>query len=165
MLVSTATLAASTPAAPLMPQNQGVGFLSIADTSRIPVGNPKPMRKPAGERTSNRQSGSDQEARALKPKQDVGQPERQEKEVQTGQSRPADQPRAAVERNTLGHQAADAGRQDQAEEDDAERINRVAQKHADALKQADLNHHEADADQAEIERSGADQPGWPSSSP
>src|SRR5882762_7613966 len=47
MLVTTATLAARTPAAPLMPQNHGVGPVLIAETNRMPVGNPKPIRKPA----------------------------------------------------------------------------------------------------------------------
>src|SRR3954447_23227445 len=51
MLMTTATLAARTPAAPLMPQNHGVGPLLIADTKRMPVGNPKPIRKPAGAST------------------------------------------------------------------------------------------------------------------
>ena len=43
-----------------------------------------------------------------------------------------------------------AGRQDQAEEDDAERIDRMTQEYADALEQGDLGHHEADADQREV---------------
>src|SRR5215472_13252341 len=51
MLVTTATLAARTPAAPLMPQNHGVGVVLIAETSRMPVGNPNPIRKPAGATT------------------------------------------------------------------------------------------------------------------
>ena len=50
MLVRTAMLPASTPAAPLMPQNQGVGRRLICATSRIPVGKPKPIRNPAGAR-------------------------------------------------------------------------------------------------------------------
>jgi hypothetical protein len=40
MLVTTATLAAKTPTAPLMPQNHGVGPELIAETKRMPVGNP-----------------------------------------------------------------------------------------------------------------------------
>ena len=51
MLVTTATLAARTPEAPLIPQNQGVGPVLMAETRRMPVGNPKPIRKPAGART------------------------------------------------------------------------------------------------------------------
>ena len=55
ILVITATLAARTPAAPLMPQNQGVGRRSTFETKRIPVGKPNPMKKPAGvsTRTAN----------------------------------------------------------------------------------------------------------------
>jgi hypothetical protein len=48
MFTATAMLAASTPAAPLIAQNQGVGRGSIAFTSRIPVGKPNPRRKPSG---------------------------------------------------------------------------------------------------------------------
>ena len=51
ILVTKATLAARTPAPPLMPQNQGIGQLLIVETNRMPVGNPKPIRKPAGART------------------------------------------------------------------------------------------------------------------
>jgi hypothetical protein len=46
MLVTTATLAARTPAAPLMPQNHGVGPVLMAETRRMPVGNPKPRQRP-----------------------------------------------------------------------------------------------------------------------
>ena len=49
-LVTTATLAARTPAAPLTPQNQGVGPVLIALASRMPVGKPKPISRPAGAR-------------------------------------------------------------------------------------------------------------------
>jgi hypothetical protein len=38
-------------AAPLMPQNHGVGVVLIAETNRMPVGKPKPIRRPAGART------------------------------------------------------------------------------------------------------------------
>ena len=48
ILLATATVDARVPAAPLIPQNQGVGLGSIAEISRIPVGNPKPSNKPAG---------------------------------------------------------------------------------------------------------------------
>ena len=48
MLHSTAMEEASTPAAPLMPQNQGVGLASTAEINRIPVGKPNPSNKPAG---------------------------------------------------------------------------------------------------------------------
>lgn len=48
MLLATATVDARVPAAPLTPQNQGVGLRSIAEMSRIPVGKPKPSNKPAG---------------------------------------------------------------------------------------------------------------------
>ena len=51
MLVTTAMLAARTPAPPLMPQKQGMGPALIVETSRMPVGNPKPIRKPAGAST------------------------------------------------------------------------------------------------------------------
>jgi len=48
MLTAIAMLAASTPAAPLIAQNHGVGRESMALTSLIPVGNPKPINNPAG---------------------------------------------------------------------------------------------------------------------
>jgi hypothetical protein len=51
ILVTTATLAARTPAAPLMPQNQGMGPALIVETNHMPVGNAKPIRKPAGANT------------------------------------------------------------------------------------------------------------------
>ena len=47
----TAMLAARTPAPPMMPQNQGMGPALIVKTNRMPVGNPKPIRKPAGATT------------------------------------------------------------------------------------------------------------------
>src|SRR5262249_6811309 len=48
MLTATAKDEASTPAAPLMPQNHGVGLGSTALMKRIPVGKPKPISTPAG---------------------------------------------------------------------------------------------------------------------
>ena len=42
-LVDTAATEASTPAAPLIPQNHGVGFWSTRETSLIPVGKPNPI--------------------------------------------------------------------------------------------------------------------------
>ena len=48
MLSMTASTDASTPVAPLIPQNQGIGSLSIAPTNFIPVGKAKPRRKPKG---------------------------------------------------------------------------------------------------------------------
>ena len=50
ILVTRATLAARTPAALLMPQNQGMGPVLVVETNRMPVGNPKPISKPAGAR-------------------------------------------------------------------------------------------------------------------
>ena len=52
ILHPTATAEASTPLAPLIPQNQGVGFLSTADMKRMPVGKPYPMSNPAGRMTA-----------------------------------------------------------------------------------------------------------------
>src|SRR5678810_1201475 len=43
---------ASTPLAPLTPQNQGVGLPSTRFTSRMPVGNPHPISIPPGAMTS-----------------------------------------------------------------------------------------------------------------
>ena len=48
ILTATAMLAASTPAAPLIAQNQGVGRVSSALTSAMPVGKPNPMSSPSG---------------------------------------------------------------------------------------------------------------------
>ena len=48
MFTATAMLAANTPAAPLIAQNQGVGRGSIALTNRIPVGKPNPNKRPSG---------------------------------------------------------------------------------------------------------------------
>ena len=48
ILVATATVEARVPAAPFTPQNQGVGFRSIAEMSSMPVGNPNPNASPPG---------------------------------------------------------------------------------------------------------------------
>src|SRR5215471_5197935 len=48
MLIMTANEEASTPDAPLMPQNQGAGVRSMEDTSAIPVGKPHPIKNPPG---------------------------------------------------------------------------------------------------------------------
>ena len=48
ILFPTAKMEARTPAAPLIPQNHGVGFLSIREISRIPVGKANPINNPAG---------------------------------------------------------------------------------------------------------------------
>ena len=58
----TARPAASTPAAPLMPKNQGVGRESMRVTRRIPVGKPNPISSPAGAKTSTQNA-----ARAKRP--------------------------------------------------------------------------------------------------
>ena len=47
-LTTTALIDASTPAAPLIPQNHGVGLTSMDETKRIPVGKPKPNEIPPG---------------------------------------------------------------------------------------------------------------------
>ena len=52
MLIMTPRTDARTPAAPLIPQNQGVGWGSMASTSRMPVGKAKPSRKPKGMMTA-----------------------------------------------------------------------------------------------------------------
>ena len=62
ILVTKATLAARTPAPPLMPQNQGMGLVVIVETNRMPVGNPKPIRKPAGARTRTQRPAANKKA-------------------------------------------------------------------------------------------------------
>jgi hypothetical protein len=57
MLTATAAEDASTPAAPFIPQNQGVGVRSTLLMKRMPVGKPKPIRTPAGAITTT-QSGA-----------------------------------------------------------------------------------------------------------
>ena len=52
ILIPTAITDASTPAAPLIPQNQGVGLQSMAETKRMPVGKANPIKSPAGAMTA-----------------------------------------------------------------------------------------------------------------
>jgi len=52
MLQATAIPAASTPAAPLTPHNHGVSRASSRVMSRMPVGKPKPISRPAGNMTA-----------------------------------------------------------------------------------------------------------------
>src|SRR5687767_5527413 len=106
MLISTATLAASTPAAPLMPQNHGVGL------SSTPRDKPRSGRKAEAHEEANRrqdqnsQSGSDQHACTFETEQDVRKKGREGEKIQANERRPADELRATVERDALGRQAA-----------------------------------------------------------
>ena len=65
ILVTKATLAARTPAPPLMPQNQG-----------MPVGNPKPIRKPASAKDKDAKAGANEKVCSIEVDQERGQPER-----------------------------------------------------------------------------------------
>ena len=53
-------------------------------------------------------------------------------------------------RQPLGQKAAKPGGEDDAEKSYAERIDRMAEKHGDALDQSDLGEHEAESDQQKI---------------
>ena len=59
-LSMTASTDASTPVAPLMPQNQGIGSLSTAPTNFIPVGKANPRRKPSGTTTASNENADRQ---------------------------------------------------------------------------------------------------------
>ena len=65
----------------------------------------------------------------------------------------------ACGRQPLGQKTAEPGGQDDAEKADAERIDRMAEKHRDALDQPDLREHEAKPDQQKI--AAADQRQFP----
>ena len=71
ILVITATLAARTPAAPLMPQNQGVGRRSTFETKMHPCRKAKSHEEAGRRQHQNCQSGSDQEVCALKVKEEL----------------------------------------------------------------------------------------------
>jgi hypothetical protein len=81
MLLATATLAASTPAAPLMPQSHGVGPVLITETSRNAGGKSKAHQDACWRQDQNTEAGANEKVCSIKIDQERRQPERQRKQV------------------------------------------------------------------------------------
>ena len=99
----------------------------------------------------NTEAGTNEEARSIEVGEERGQPERQRKQVGGARHAPDDEPAGAGELHALGCHAAETRPKDQAEQDDAEGIGGMTEEDAHPLQESDLDHHEADPDQAEID--------------
>ena len=98
----------------------------------------------------NTKAGANEKVRAVEVDQER-QPERQRKQVGGSRHAPGDEHAGSGKVHALGRHAAEACPEDQAEQNDTERIDGMTEEHAHSLQESDLDHHEAHPDQSEID--------------
>jgi hypothetical protein len=135
MLVTTAMLAARTPAPPLMPQNQGMGPVLIAETNRIPGRKSKAHQEACRRQDEDTKAGANKKICSIEVEQER-QPERQRKQISGTRHAPGYKLASSVEAHALGCHAAEACPKDQAEQDDTERVDGMAEEDAHSLRRA-----------------------------
>ena len=98
----------------------------------------------------NTEAGANEKVRSIEVGEERRQPERQSKQVTGARHAPGDELAGPGKPHALGCHAADACPKDQAEQNDAEGIGRMTEEDAHPLQESDLDRHEADPDQGEI---------------
>ena len=151
MLMPTATLAASTPAAPLIAQNQGVGRVSIAFTRRMPVGKAESHQQPGWHDRDERHEGTHHSPASSNTPTRAGNQNISSNDEQAQECRPGNEFPRCIKLRALRNQTADTGRKNDAEQPDGKPVDRMAEEQRHALDNADLDEHEAKPDQREIQ--------------